>query len=780
MVRRRKSKIGPVEILVVGAIAAIAAVPKETWILIGIIVAIVLVVYFVFKWSRRSGEPDLDVSPVRPSRTKAQPLADHDADEPVSVRSVRGDAEFKMPSAPAGYGKARWISPGESTEVAGVSIPGGMIYVGTRLQSATGRNDPGLIDPSKPIASRGDYRDAQMGYWPSYSEISPSARRAYLKWLAEGRRAPEADIGFVFLFFYGLERRVIVDSAADRAVRVDWAAIAAEVRRLLSIYGESSNSFRRYAGELLDWMLIADHPARLYSRPIPDFTPSSELPMYLRLALGQCALDGVPVPGPLALAWVQCDPRVGLRTAATRCKSQFDALFQERYTATFGDGLVLPRNRTKLKYVYRAASAGLQGAGEIRITFGETPDVSILSAPLKKLQALVDEVTKALDSYSRYLGRNSDRPDALEGVVELPTSVWPRAARDAAKTLSKRIGTGMAMRSYGGLLDDFGGDATMPRAKLRRFAEGLESLHIGMEPNILGGARTPKPDDKVVLFHIPEGEQVGHTSAAYQAALLTLQLSSAVAYADGVFSPSEINHLRAEVESWVHLTPSTLRRLMAHLRLLIAQPVALTSLKKKFEPLKSDEKEAIATFMATVAQSDGEVSPDEVKLLEKIYKALGIDAKKVFSDIHAVAAGTKTQPTDEPAAEGGGLRLDRARIEALQRDTQKVSALLASIFQEDDLVAEPEPSTPEADEPVVAPDSLLGLSEPLSTFARTLLSRPSWERSELEDLAADLELMPDGALEHLNEAAFDAHDVSFSEGDDPIEINPELLEAIGI
>ena len=40
--------------------------------------------------------------------------------------------------------------------------------------------------------------------------------------------------------------------------------------------------------------------------------------------------------------------------------------------------------------------------------------------------------------------------------------------------------------------------------------------------------------------------------------------------------------------------------------------------------------------------------------------------------------------------------------------------------------------------------------------------------------------MPDGALEHLNEAAFDAHDVSFSEGDDPIEINPELLEAIGI
>ena len=38
--------------------------------------------------------------------------------------------------------------------------------------------------------------------------------------------------------------------------------------------------------------------------------------------------------------------------------------------------------------------------------------------------------------------------------------------------------------------------------------------------------------------------------------------------------------------------------------------------------------------------------------------------------------------------------------------------------------------------------------------------------------------MPDGAFEHLNEAAFRRHDVLFSEGDDPIEINPEPLEAI--
>lgn len=778
MGRRSKPKVGPVEILVVSVIAAIVAVPREAWIAVGVIAGVVLVVYFIWKHARTDADVNVEVPLPRVQRGGARGPADFEGDAPVSVRREQVGSGFKIPAAPGGYGKARWIPPDESTEIAGISIPGGMVYVGTHLPTAVGGNDPGLIDPSKPFGGRGGYRDAQMGYWPSYGEISPSERHAYLQWLAGGRRAPDADIGFVFLFFYGLERRVIVDSATDATVQAEWPAIAAELRRLLVIYGESSHSFRRYAGELLDWMLVAGHPARLYAQPIPDFAPSYELPMHLRLALGQCALDGVSVPGPLALAWVRHDPRVGLRTAATRCERQFNELFQNRYAATFGEGMVLPRNRTKLKYVYRPASAGFRGAGEIRATFGETPDVAVLSAPLKKLQALVDEVTRLLDPYSRYLGRNGDRPDVLEGIVELPASLWPPAARDAAEALSKRIGAGMVMLSYGELLAQFGGDDAMSRTKLRRFAEGLESLRIGMEPNVLGGARTPKPGDRVVLFHIPEGEQVAHTSTAYQAALLTLQLSSAVAYADGTFSPSEINHLRAEVESWVHLTPSTLRRLMAHLRLLIAQPVTLTTLKKKFEPMKPDEKEAIATFMATVAQSDGAVSPDEVKLLEKVYKALGVDARKVFSDIHAVAAGTAPPAAAGQPAESGGFRLDRERIEALQRDTQKVSALLATIFQEEEPVAEPVAQVVDQEAVAPAEASVLGLGEPLSTFARTLLSRPSWERAELEDLAADLELMPDGALESLNEAAFDAHDMPFSGGDDPIEINPELLEAI--
>jgi len=50
-----------------------------------------------------------------------------------------------------------------------------------------------------------------MDYWPSYCEVSPRARAAYLRWLEDGRRDESTYIGYVFLFFYGLERRLLGD-----------------------------------------------------------------------------------------------------------------------------------------------------------------------------------------------------------------------------------------------------------------------------------------------------------------------------------------------------------------------------------------------------------------------------------------------------------------------------------------------------------------------------------------------------------------------------------------
>jgi uncharacterized tellurite resistance protein B-like protein len=264
----------------------------------------------------------------------------------------------------------------------------------------------------------------------------------------------------------------------------------------------------------------------------------------------------------------------------------------------------------------------------------------------------------------------------------------------------------------------------------------------------------------------------------------------AVALADGEMGAEELRQLRLQIEGWTHLTPAHQQRLRAHLRYLRDAPPSLTALKKKLEPLAVPAKEAIAKFMSVVAQADGQVSPAEIKMLEKVYKALGLDPQKVFSDVHAVAAAVPAGKPAAPAANvvdrpaktaSTGFQLDSARITALQQDTDKVSSLLASIFTEEaaEVPAHQVPTATEPDEAATeAPCGLAGLDAAHSAFVNQLISRPQWTREELLDLASDLDLMLDGALERINEAAFDAHDEALTEGDDPVTINRDILEKV--
>lgn len=788
MARRRKGGSGTIlGAATIGALALFASVPVEVWTVIAVAV-VGYVAYRVFKTSSNSeqyGGVDVPPSQSKPKgrvlKQQAQRFADQD--EPVTLLSSRGSAsheprEYLVPAAPKGFGSATWVAPGLPVNVAGFSIPGGMIYVGAQLKTPSGDNDPCLINPALSAAKNSDYTERQMGYWPSYSTIPSSARGAYLRWLAGGRKDPSADIGYVFLFFYGLERRAVVDAAADPSAKGDWAAIAAELRRLLAVYGETSNSFRRYAGELLNWVSLAEHPDKLYEKPVPSFPRAYELPLYIRLALGQAAVDGAPVPAHLALAWAKLEPGVSLRTPATRCAEQFDTLFVQKYEELFGPGMPLPRNRTKLKLVYRPASAGFHGYTEPTLTFGDMPDVSVLTGPLKKLQTLVETVTKELEPYSRFLGKNASNKDSLEGLLQLPATLWPEHAQKALQQLKSRMGDGMVSMTFQELLTSLGAHATLTKDRTMALARALESLNMGIEPDILGGAKALKAEERIVLFAVPPGEVASRATPAYQVAMLTLQLASAVASADGEFNVKEMSHLRQQAQAWTHLTPNHLRRLMAHLRLLMVAPVSLTSLKKKLEPLEASAKETIAAFMATVAQSDGTVSPDEVKMLEKVYKVLGVEPKKVFSDVHAAAAGSKA--TGTPKSDVLGFKLDPARIAALQQDTARVSAMLANIFKDEEVAIAPvtEPETDTQAEAAEATNDMLGLDEAHTSLARMLLSRPKWSRAELLDVAADLDLMLDGALERINEASFDTHDMPFTEGEDPVEVNAEVLEKL--
>lgn len=114
------------------------------------------------------------------------------------------------------------------------------------------------------------------------------------------------------------------------------------------------------------------------------------------------------------------------------------------------------------------------------------------------------------------------------------------------------------------------------------------------------------------------------------------------------------------------------------------------------------------------------------------------------------------------------------RIAALHAESEKVSAILGEIFVEETVRVEPEPVTEEPEMEVH--DSIMGLDEEHTALVRLLCTRLEWTRDELEELAQDRGILLDGALERINEAAFETHDQPFCEGNDPVEINKEVMK----
>jgi tellurite resistance protein len=327
------------------------------------------------------------------------------------------------------------------------------------------------------------------------------------------------------------------------------------------------------------------------------------------------------------------------------------------------------------------------------------------------------------------------------------------------------------------------------REQFRTFLIRLGNAGIAIEPDVLGGARMPKLEDRVCLYEAPAGE-ANTSSAQYLSALVVIEVSSAIAHADKVVTSDEEEHLMRQVETWPDLNAIERAKLAARARLLLAAPVSLASLRLRIEPLDAASKEAVAVACASMVTADGHVDPAEVRILERVYTALGLDKTRAYAAVQAAvsidsAAGDSKAAL--PARDGANasaaagpatpaVKLNLARIKALKEETREVTAILGAIFTEQ----EPEAPTPAAlPAPELLDDGLLlALDAAHSAFARIILSRVQWSRAELAEVAAERKILLEGALERINDAAFDQHEMPLVEGDDPIEVNNDILELL--
>jgi uncharacterized tellurite resistance protein B-like protein len=709
------------------------------------------------------------------------------AAEPVTVRTM-GEAGESFPiNRPGGFEirvdleapprlKSRatsadcWVPAGSEVSVQGFEIKGGLIYVGRNLPAVNrGTVEPALIDPTQPANSAAaNCRVRMLNYWSNYSYADPSARASYLQWLANGRDDPDADVGYVFLYFYGLERRALAESPSDDEL----ALIVTEVERLRSVYARNG-SFSGYSGEFLNYLAATRVPsaeAGLADEPPP--VVRFNIPFNLRLKLGRLATDGEPLPGKWAYAWYYCDPRSRLPTVAERCADQVKALFAIAYGQRHGEGLILTPNETRLKITYRPASASFGGS---LVRAMDVPDVSVLTTPYSKIAAVATECFEQLDGYSRYLGRSGNDPVSLDARLLLPIPLWPESLQSALRGLvnGNLEKSDAAPLSLGELLEPFAVTSAPTRAQYLALTRALGVIGIGIEPDLRFTKDVPDLGDTIGLFFFDGTERLGPD---FVLCALIVQLGSVVANAASSISGPEAENIRHHIEKSDGLDTNGKRRLLARMETYRKKAPSTIGLRATIEKLSSDTRLEVIDFLLTIVYADDRVDPDEVRVMEKIYTLFGLDKSVLYSRLHGMAAIPESGG-QVPRPNTGPIKLDQAKIARLKAASDEVGKKLAAIFVDEPLSVDV-PKTDEALETPTsqAPAGLHKLDSAHAELLSVVLARAQWTRAEFEELCSEKGLMPDGAIERINEAAFAQFDEPMIEGQDPLEIGVHLLK----
>jgi tellurite resistance protein len=724
-----------------------------------------------------------------------------------------------------------WIPPGQTVKVAGLSIPG-MVYVGENLSALRNYGiEPCLIRPSLRVSRKGaDYEKQPKSYNLSYTQMQNDGRAAYLRWLAEGRSAPKAYLGYVWLFFYGLERRVLhdllkADLKTDLAKREELDQIMAEVKRLKEIYGNPtinwsfSNKTEAFLeiGRLLRSQ--GSPQAELANETAIDLDKAQ--PFTVQIGLGQMVKRGRPIPADWALVWYTRLANNSLPLAATRCLEEFKTLFQLRYEQKYGEGIKLKAGKVKLKTTYHPSNPSFGRSIEIEV--GDLPDISRFTAKLAQIGELVQKCRLELEPLSRLIARNPNARHTPAAIVLLPVDLLETHSGTVVKTLQQWLSklfakseTQVAVISGKTLFQHWSG--SNPEKLTKSEAVGLSHLlallSYGMEPDPRFGGALPTVKSSLALFRMPSNHP-DVLSDAYREATLWLHLAIATASGDELPSPIERQYLQANLEPMAKLKAPEQKRLNAHFHWLLQEQPTLRNLKTRIETVPMEKRGAIAQFLVRVAAADGQIKPKEVQLLEKAYIQLGLDPQTLYGDIHGLSTDThpyaakptaakepvtvrraaSTRGRKIPAATHNGrngqehTELDMTLVESKIEESKEISHLLASIFTDEESTT-PHKIHPAATKPAAKStrsrsqsatpsiQEISGLDGAHSELLLTLSKQGLWPREDLAAIAIRLNLMLDGALEVINEVAFDRYDQAVIEGDDPIEVNLDLLQEL--
>jgi uncharacterized tellurite resistance protein B-like protein len=747
-----------------------------------VLFAIVLVIFVAS--SRRKGRKE---SLRRPSSSPARASVTIQA-APAVLIGANGGASLN------------WVGTGATITAGPYQISDPFTYTSNGPAS---QEEASCIDVRLPIGKQVAEERGALGYWPRYSRLSPDQRANYLEWLAGGRKAELVDIGYAFIYFYGLERRALVDNE-------DIKEVLTQTSRLMLSYS-ASRSFFGYSSRFIAYILAQmglENLSResfdiIFKKSIKEFDDET-----LAVTLAWLHKANAPLPPFLAFEVARNDIRASRSVVVVRVAEHFQTLFFKKYADRFGAGLQLEAAIRERLLEYKPASPTvLYSMSQYALPGIRIINVLGLPSQFKPLVDMWEECIEELKPLSREVGKGRDiltrqayqaLPEALKEEVEHPDrEKWESFV--AANTSENNI----VITTVDNLAPLCGFEQrpklTTSQSEELASTAGDVGFVIVPDPRVTG--RAYKWDEMVALFR-PEGRPDVPLDKKYRAAVLMLEMGMAVAAADGTMEQVEVNQIISFLKGQFLLVPNDARRIDAYKEILVKKPPVLTNLAKRLQSaLTADHLEIVCQFLVSIAAANGSIDKRERTTLRRFYTALGLPTSKL-DDIIAklfgpVAEAVEVQrgvpvPGEKiPARQAQPVfTLNAAALQTILQDTEKVAlmlgdALMASAEEEAEIiVTETRRVHMRPDGTLAAEDAKgSGLSNPYAGLdaryhlvVAELLSRETWAPEDFDALARKYNVMPAGMLEAINSWSDENHGDFLIEEGEHYTVHRILLE----
>lgn len=626
-------------------------------------------------------------------------------------------------------------------------------------------NLPHVVSRKLKVDFQSDSAD-KTSYYPSYSELNPRQRGAFLKWLETGRSSPTVDLGYVFIYFYGLEHRAVRE-------KLNHLEIFNELLRLHKIYSSTSRSFKGYAERLIGW-LIAANPSWNLDELITDKSLISEL-------------------GDHDIPQSYFSQR--LNSQADFARLSFDSLFGECYISKANPGIVKDEAfilyKEKLAKLTREPSVSevdqtIDYTSSSSFWFEESLTVRINRIGNEsKFSSMIQDVFNELSEYAQAKSIGEFHTSFL-----LPAqlqSYFPDPKVTSLKNeflISKKVIDldDLANRVGVQIKDTYG------VVQSRKLSRVMTNLDLMIEPEFEVTGKSYKSGEKVVVTVKQKFPCKGVSQQRYLKASALFDLGMSIAVSDSKLDEKEAGHVIQHLTQSLKLNEEESFRLMLRKSLIEEGSIKVTGLTKKMiDSLQTKDLKVIGKFLFAIAAMDGQLDKNEVKLLEKNFKKFGLDdgfLGELIKEASTQPNGPVLLKAGKESKKGSAIPqlkddnaiiLDDAALRAAFANTEEVSRILSDVFVEQDIPEMPELSQTVEPSAVSAPE--MTLKEAHKALLDFLLTKSIWDCSEVEDFCRSLGVMYGSSINVLNEWAEAQYGEPILEDDgSEVTVNKELVE----